>query len=1331
MKRVMFFILLIVFLSVNAEIIEIDQNKSNDFSIQQHNDRETNLNLNIGSINAFKGEQDYDVLTIENGQLYTEEIGRPQVPYYRRVIAIPDHGDVRIEITNIKSRTLDQTFNIQPAQMPLPDVKNPEIEWIKDEEFYSRDQFFPGKQYEIKNIGSIRSFRIATVYFYPVQYNAATGETEVIYDCDINIIYEGMGENEMTKTIPVSDRWIPIYEQMLWNWDFVKDSKPKTSSVKGNNKSFNDNTFFDEGDYLIIVVSNEMTAKIKELAAWKTKLGYTPVIKQVNPAISVSALHDTINYCYSNWGIPPEFVLIVGEGEENEVANHIESHLFACSGYSYGIEGDTRNDHYYSLQPNNSDWYSDLFISRFPAEDSTELGVWIDKVIEYESNPPPGEWMTSYFAIGDVESGRIFDRTARLFGLNLMADGYTVIDTLIESNFADGAMGAHVVDSIDDGYNVLVFRGHGDEGSYFGFYGGGDNGYDDMFMRTDVPNMEATSMGMGFMFAPTCLANNFTYPYYESMGELMVNMTGKGITGYFGATNVSLSFYNDSMALGLSHALTGASGTREFQVVSVYGKNYMETYPGGSGTYFELEHYLMNEVGDPACRIWTKVPDTLIATHDASYIVGTNNIDITVRDENSTLIANATVTVWDTTGTDTVLRIGTSNASGLVSFSNVQFLDSGMDEVFITASKEDYIPYVGDADVIGGAPCQPEIFNLFNYARVPVLRPSLSFVSEDLENDDIVYRILYDDDPAFSSPDSITTASHSSGDTVDFVFPSDLSDNTTYWWKVKAGDPAGSGYFGGYSSVRSFTVFTPLGAGLCSWYQSCSEQFTSNTFSNTFIDGDSIRLYASGGIAVDTQYMEDFESGSMPAGWSVNNGDGDGFTWYVSASGMSDLSGYEPPLPGAYYAYYSDDDAGSGNSTAEEYLYSPGIPVSTADTVYFSFAYGMRNYSVDPDQSLHGYYSIYSGGSWSSWTQMLAIVGGGGNGTVNLDLTSQMPFDSIKAYWVYDDNTAWGYAAAIDNVCVYDKSVILNNTGSFISEAIDYDDLNNTYARTQWGNVTWMQSSDNDSICVQMLYHNGVDWVLIPDGDLPGNSAGFYGNGEFSYADINALNPHVYNPIKVSFTLYRDMTKSPIEPVIKAIEVGNTNTSMQYVNMLSISAQFTGSAVMINWQASVEVNNALWLIERSDGNGDFKTIGQLEANQGNYSYIDKKIVSNEHIYRISAVDCNGSITSFAPVKVLTGMIPSVFALKPVYPTLIHDNAIISYAVPALGKVNISVFDISGREIKQLINTENEPGYYRISWNCTDDYNARVAPGTYFIRMKSGDFLKTEKAVIIQ
>lgn len=1295
--------------------------------IIKHSDNGTNIHVNIDGFYTEKADNGDILVSFKNGQVFADEPGKPAVPMFRKTIAIPDRGNPVITVSNIKTTTMSGYSNMAPVQNPMFETRGFEQVYVKDDAFYAEDRFFPDKHVVVEDIGNIRSYRYATLCIYPVFYNAATGEMEIAYEFDIDITYSGTGENEQQRIVPVSDRWIPIYEQMFWNWKWVKDSKPSTDAYKGlESKDWNPNTWFDEGDYLILVVSDEMTAKIRELAAWKTKLGYKPVIKQVPNTITTTALRDTILYCYNNWTTPPEFVLIVGEGEENEVTNHIEAHNWdASSIYSYGVEaGRVRNDHFFSLMPNDADWYSDLFISRIPARDSNELGVWIDKVVEYEGSPPSGNWFRSYFAIGDMEAGRIFNYTAKQFGLNLVNDGnYNDLDTLLENNYADGVMGGHVVDSIDDGHNVLVFRGHGDEGTLFGFYGGADYGYDDMFMRADVPSMSTTSMGMGFMFAPTCLANNYTYPNYESMGELMCNMTGKGITGYFGATNVSLSFYNDSMSLGISHALTGATSTTEFQVVSVYGKNYMETY-SGSGTYFELEQYLMNEVGDPACRIWTDVPDTLFIAHDSGYPTGGTDITLYAYDQYSNPVANAIVTVWDTTGTDTTFARGVTDGTGYVTLVNVDFIDADeAGEIMISGSCQDHIPYFGTADVLANSPAKPTVLSPFNDSRFSTLTPTVSFNGIDPQGDQIRYTIYWDNDPAFGSPDSSITGLYNSGADASLTFPSALSDNTVYYWKVRGRDPADSDQYGPFSNTYRFSVSTTeLPLNSVSWYQTTANQFINCSMAGTALEGDSIILISGAGYNTDTLFFENFESGTA-TGWTVDNGDGDAYTWVVTTTNKADLNGYEPPSAGTYYAYYSDDDAGSANSTAEEYLYSPVIPVEAADSLYVNYGYGFCEYEAT--EQLAVAYVVFSGGTWGTWTVAVSHTTNS-NGTGKIDLTALQPFDSLQLCFVFDDGGAWGWAAAVDNVTLIKKSPVTNTEGSITGSAVYFNNLSALDSRTDWGYAKWYKSNASDSIAVQVQYMNAGSWALIPDGQIPGNSTGIFTTGQIGALDLTSLNTSTYDSLRLIANMYRSATKASADPALLAWEVGNLSASTA-IHLAYSNALVHDGRITLTWVAVMPDNLDGIEIYRTSNIESRTMLARVAPDRS--SYTDEDVIGGKtYTYEVAMI-VGGEKIWMKPitVKAISTLTAGLFMES----SISSGKLLIEYGILNEEKVHINIFDVTGRKVRSVNNGIVSRGLYKFAFDNTDDNGHTLSSGVYFVKFNSGSVNQTERFIILQ
>lgn len=1326
MKRMfVFFGILSLFLfAYSAEWVGITGTDAHSIpSIVSHSDNSTVIHVTVDGFYMEKADNGDIILSFDKGQAFADDEGKPAVPMFRRNIAIPDKGQPVIKIKNVRTMEFDGLNDLIPVQPPVFETQSFKEVYVKDEAFYAQDEYFPQNRVEIEHIGNVRSFRFATLCIYPMFYNPATGKAEIAYDFDIEITYQGTGEYELDRIIPVSDRWIPIYEQMFMNWEWVKDSKPDAGiALSKAAKDWDPDTWFDEGDYLILVVSDEMAEKVKELAAWKTKLGYRPVIKQVPNSISTTALRDTILYCYNNWSIPPEFVCIVGEGEENEVTNHIEAHNWdASSIYSYGVEaGRVRNDHFFSLMPNDADWHSDLFVSRIPARDSSELGVWIDKIKEYEGTPPAGNWFQSYFCIGAMESGRIFNYTAKQFALNLVNDGdFTDLDTLLENNYSNGVMGGHVVDSIDDGHNVLVFRGHGDEGSLFGFYGGADYGYDDMFMRADVPSMDAASMGMGFMFAPTCLANNFAYPNYESMGELMVNMDGKGITGYFGATNVSLSFYNDSMSLGISHAITGAT-TPEFQVISVYGKNYMETY-SGSDTYFELEQYLMNEVGDPACRLWTKIPDTLFVQHDAAYPNGGTDITLYAYDQHNNPVANAIITVWDTTGVDSVYAVGTTDGTGYVTLPDVVFEDADeAGEIMISGSAKNHIPYFGNADVSADSPAKTNIISPFNDSRFSTLTPSLQFTTTDPQGDQVQYMVYWDDNPAFSNPDSSATGLYASGATASFTFPSALTDEAVYYWKAKAKDPSDSDKYGPYSNTGRFSVSTTeLPLSSVSWYQTSAIQFGNCAMNSVQISGDSIILVSGAGYSVDTTYHEDFEGGSLPAGWSITNGDGDSYTWYVTTTSKTDLGGYEPPSAGSYYAYYSDDDAGSGNSTSEEYLYSAAIPMPSADSVFVSFGFGFRQYG---STVLTIQYRLFNS-SWGSWLTA-GTINTDGSGTGTIDFTDAIA-DSVQLLFLFDDGASWGWAAAVDNVCMITKTQISNTHGDITGSAAYFNNLAALDSRTDWGYIKWYKSDASDSIAVQVEYCNSGTWGLVPDGVITGNSSGIFTTNQIGAIDITSLSTSTYDSLRLVAHLYRSGTKASSDPALVAWEIGNRSSSTA-IHLAYSSAIVNDGSITLNWTSVMPYDIDFVEINRTVDNSS-SMIARVGPNST--SYTDNDVIGGKtYVYNI-AITAGGQKIWLNPVRVkaVNTLMPGVHLTN----NISVNGISIQYGVLSTENVEIGIYDLSGRKVRTIENGIIARGLYTYRFNNRNENGEILANGVYFIKYNAGSIKNTERFIIIR
>ena len=74
--------------------------------------------------------------------------------------------------------------------------------------------------------------------------------------------------------------------------------------------------------------------------------------------------------------------------------------------------------------------------------------------------------------------------------------------------------------------------------------------------------------------------------------------------------------------------------------------------------------------------------------------------------------------------------------------------------------------------------------------------------------------------------------------------------------------------------------------------------------------------------------------------------------------------------------------------------------------------------------------------------------------------------------------------------------------------------------------------------------------------------------------------------------------------------------------------------------------------------------------------------------------------------------PSRFQLFQNYPNPFNPNTTLKYIIPDDDIVKITIYDMLGNEIKNLINTKQSSGFKSIQWNATNNLGKSVSAGTY-------------------
>ncbi|MBW7846375.1 MAG: T9SS type A sorting domain-containing protein, partial [Bacteroidia bacterium] len=117
------------------------------------------------------------------------------------------------------------------------------------------------------------------------------------------------------------------------------------------------------------------------------------------------------------------------------------------------------------------------------------------------------------------------------------------------------------------------------------------------------------------------------------------------------------------------------------------------------------------------------------------------------------------------------------------------------------------------------------------------------------------------------------------------------------------------------------------------------------------------------------------------------------------------------------------------------------------------------------------------------------------------------------------------------------------------------------------------------------------------------------------------------------------------------------------------------------------------------------------TNINYYSFIDNEIISGIQYYRLKQIDYAGSYEYSKIIVNNSDITISSFKLFQNYPNPFNSSTIINYQVPVKSLVNISLYNIKGERILELVKDVKDKGLYNLELK-----NNTLPSGIYFVRM---------------
>lgn len=147
----------------------------------------------------------------------------------------------------------------------------------------------------------------------------------------------------------------------------------------------------------------------------------------------------------------------------------------------------------------------------------------------------------------------------------------------------------------------------------------------------------------------------------------------------------------------------------------------------------------------------------------------------------------------------------------------------------------------------------------------------------------------------------------------------------------------------------------------------------------------------------------------------------------------------------------------------------------------------------------------------------------------------------------------------------------------------------------------------------------------------------------------------------------------------------------------------------------LSTNNGLNWVPKNDGFGLPHFVNCL-LNANGYLYAGTTYIG---IWR-------RPLTEFIGIKKISTSVPENFSLQQNYPNPFNPSTNIKFQIKKFSEVNISVYDITGQIVENIVNEKILPGIYEVKWNASS-----FSSGMYFCKLTASEYTKTIKMNLIK
>jgi len=179
------------------------------------------------------------------------------------------------------------------------------------------------------------------------------------------------------------------------------------------------------------------------------------------------------------------------------------------------------------------------------------------------------------------------------------------------------------------------------------------------------------------------------------------------------------------------------------------------------------------------------------------------------------------------------------------------------------------------------------------------------------------------------------------------------------------------------------------------------------------------------------------------------------------------------------------------------------------------------------------------------------------------------------------------------------------------------------------------------------------------------------------------------------------------------------------IELLSFNVSQQGREITMNWETYDESKTQQYLIEKRTESGKYEVLKKVDPQRNpsshqTYSFSDTWSEKKVCYYRLRKINTDGN-TLFSDEIPIGAELVLNFSLGDNIPNPFTGKTEIPYTLNEQTYVSLSVFDIMGREVRELVSQRQPAGEYKVTFEATDS-----PTGMYFYKMRTSTGSLTKK-----